>query len=216
MRISLLTIHPQIFSGFLTEGLIGKAIQKNKIQFQVVDLRDYSDAPHHRVDDKPYGGGPGMVLKPEPIVRALRALPSEKSEKRRVILMAAKGRPFSQKKARSLSKFDHLVFICGRYEGIDERVIEHFADEELRIGDYVLMGGEVAAEVVIEACVRLVPGVIGNPDSLIEESFSLQKEREYAQYTRPADFEGIKVPEVLIEGHHKKIQDWRAQRRKVS
>lgn len=212
MRLSVLTIHPQIFSGFVSEGLIAKAVKKNLIAFDVKNIRDFSDAPHHRVDDKSYGGGPGMVLMCEPIVRALKASKLEKRS--RTILLAAKGKKFTQTVARRLSKYDQLIFICGRYEGVDERIAEHYADEEIRVGDYVLMGGEVAAMVMIESIVRLLPGVLGNPLSTIDESFSAGLKSEYGQYTRPRDFEGYKVPETLVNGNHKEIEKWRASQSK--
>jgi len=217
MRFSVLSLHPDLFSGFRSEGLLGKSFQSQKLQLNLFNPREFADLPHKRVDDKPYGGGPGMVMKPEPIVRALRSIKEVPKEKKRVVLLAAKGRKFSQAMARRYSKLDHLVLICGRYEGIDERVAENFVDEEIRIGDYVLMGGEVAAQVVIEAVSRLLPEVIGNPVSLEDESFGAGSEKEYAHFTRPPDFEGYKVPEVLLKGNHKEILKWRsASRRKVS
>ncbi len=209
MRYSILTIHPQFFESFCREGLIGKALSEQKIAVDVVNIRDFSDPPHHRVDEKPYGGGPGMVMKPEPIVRALRDLKARSTVAPHVIVFSAKGKPFTQETAERLATLQHLTFICGRYEGVDERIAEHFADEELRIGDYVLMGGEVAAEVVIEATARLIPGVIGNPQSLATESFGRQLTTEYPQYTRPPVFEGYEVPRVLQEGNHKEISKWR-------
>lgn len=213
MRFSILTIHPQFFTGFLTEGLIGKAIARAKLELSIVDIRDFADAPHFRVDDKPYGGGPGMVLKPEPIVRALQSLKKFPGEKSRVIVFSAKGQAFTQSKAQDYSKIDHLILICGRYEGIDERVAQFYADEEVRVGDYVLMGGEVAAEIVVEATSRLIPGILGNEESTTDESFSGGCEKEYPQYTRPPVFDGHEVPAVLQRGHHKEIQKWRAAKR---
>jgi tRNA (guanine37-N1)-methyltransferase len=212
MRLSILTIHPGYFDGVLREGLIKKAIQKKFLQIQIVDIRQYASNKHKRVDDQPYGGGPGMVLKVEPIVQCLRSISSPK-EKTRVVVLAAKGKKFTQKMSARFSKVDHLILICGRYEGIDERVSRYYADEEIRIGDYVLMGGEAAASVVLEATARHLPGVLGNPDSLIEESFSAGAEREHEQYTRPPSFEGHLVPEVLLNGNHAEIQRWRKQRK---
>lgn len=211
MRISILTIHPNLFQAFLSEGLIGQAISKGLLRAEVVNIRDYSDPPHFRVDDHPYGGGPGMILKPEPIVRALKKL-KQVGERTRTVVLAAKGKKFSQSVAKRYSKLDHLILICGRYEGIDERIIEHYADEEVRIGDYVLMGGEVAAQVIFEATTRLMPGVLGNPESLACESFGAGAQKEYAQYTRPAVFEGHEVPKVLRGGNHKEIMKWRIPR----
>lgn len=213
MKFSVISIHPALFDRFQTEGLLGKAFQSRHLELNLVNPRDFADAPHFRVDDKPYGGGPGMVMKPEPIARALRSL-SLDPKKSRVVLLAAKGKKFTQAVARKWSKLDQLVLICGRYEGIDERITENFVDDEIRIGDYVLMGGEVAAQVVMEAVGRLLPSVIGNPDSLQDESFGKQDEKEYAQYTRPPEFEGHRVPDVLLKGNHKEIEKWRSQSRR--
>jgi tRNA (guanine37-N1)-methyltransferase len=211
MRLSILTIHPGYFDGVLKEGLIKKAIQKKFLQVEIVDIRQYASDKHKRVDDQPYGGGPGMVLKVEPIVQCLRSICSPK-EKAHVVVLAAKGKKFTQKMSVRFSRVDHLILICGRYEGIDERVSQFYADDEIRIGDYVLMGGEAAASVVLEATARHLPGVLGNPDSLIEESFSVGAHREHEQYTRPPSFEGHLVPEVLLKGNHSEIQRWRKQR----
>jgi len=213
MRYSVLTIHPDFFSGFVSEGLISKASSKGLIGIDLINIRDFSDPPHFRVDDKPYGGGAGMILKPEPIVRALESIPLDEAKTRRTIVFSAKGKPFTQRDAERLAKYDNLIFVCGRYEGIDERVIANYADEEIRIGDYILMGGEVAAQVVIEATARLIPGVLGNKVSVQDESFSVGDEKEYPQYTRPADFRGFAVPEALQNGNHREIEKWRAQHR---
>jgi len=212
MRLSILTIHPGYFDGVLGEGLLKKSIQSGKLKVQVMDIRRFALDKHKRVDDQPYGGGPGMVLKIEPIVRCLQSIVF-KEEKTRVVVLAAKGKRFNQRTSQRFSKLDHLILICGRYEGIDERVAQFYADEELRIGDYVLMGGEAAAAVVIEATARHVPGVLGNPQSLVEESFALGREREHEQYTRPEVFEGHRVPEVLLRGNHSEIARWRKQKR---
>ncbi len=213
MRLSILTIHPGYFEGVLREGLIKKSIQSKTIDIQIVDIRQFATDKHKRVDDQPYGGGPGMVLKVEPIVRCLNAI-TVSGEKTRVVVLAAKGKKFTQKMSARFAKVDHLILICGRYEGIDERVSQFYADEEVRIGDYVLMGGEAAASVVLEATARHLPGVLGNPDSLIDESFSVGAEREHEQYTRPPDFEGHLVPEVLLKGNHAEIKRWRKQQRR--
>ncbi len=179
----------------------------------MINIRDFSEPPHKRVDDKPYGGGPGMIMKVEPLVAALRSIEKPKENVRRIVL-SAKGKEFTQKMAKKWAKEEHLVLICGRYEGIDERVLDYYADEEVRIGNYVLMGGEVAAAVVIETVARLVPGVLGNPESLKDESFSSGTEREYIQYTRPPTFEGHEVPEILLKGNHSEIAKWRKQKKK--
>jgi len=208
MRFSLLTIHPESLRGFFKEGILGKAADKEHLELECVNIRDYADPPHFHVDDKPYGGGPGMVLKPEPIIRALEDK-TESTSKKRVIVLSAKGEPFTQKTAERLKHYDHLVLICGRYEGIDERVTEFYADEEIRVGDAVLMGGELAAAMIVESVARLVPGVIGNPESLVNESLSTAFDKEYPQYTRPESFEGKEVPKVLMSGDHKAVQSWR-------
>jgi tRNA (guanine37-N1)-methyltransferase len=209
VKFSLLTIHPEILLPFSEAGLLGKAQKRNLIDIRIHNIRDFADPPHYRVDEKPYGGGPGMVMKVEPITRAVRAISDGPNLKKRIIVLSAKGKKFDQKIAHRFLSYDQLILICGRYEGIDERVYEHFADEEVRVGDYVLMGGEVAAAVIVEAVARLVPGVLGNPISVEQESFSSVMAREYAQYTRPPEFEGHLVPEVLLKGHHSEIEKWR-------
>ncbi|MDB5037834.1 MAG: trmD [Bacteriovoracaceae bacterium] len=211
MKFSLLTIHPSILAGICSDGLLSKAQKKNLLKIDIVNIRDFADAPHFKVDDKPYGGGPGMVLKCEPIARAVEAAKAKNPDsKTRVIVFSAKGKKFNQTSVHRLLKYEHLILICGRYEGIDERIADYYADEEIRIGDYVLMGGEVAAGVVVEAVGRQVPGVLGNPNSLVAESFSQEILKEHAQYTRPPVFDGHEVPEVLLEGNHSLIEKWRA------
>lgn len=215
MQIEILTLFPEIFGGFLSSSLIHKAAQKNLVQFSTKQIRDYALGPHRQVDDVPYGGGAGMVMKPEPLVAAVRdaknRLPGAK-----VILLSASGNPFTQSKAHQYSKESQLILLCGRYEGVDERVCELVVDEEISIGDYVLMGGEVAAMVVIESVTRLIPGVVGNEDSIEHESFTISGEDfpklEAPQYTRPPEFEGLKVPEVLLSGNHAKINAWRKEK----
>lgn len=209
MRFSILTIHPRILRAFAQEGLLKRAQEQNLITLDLIDLRRFADPPHYRVDDRPYGGGAGMILRCEPIVRALRSLKTSERETKKIVVLSAKAKRFTQSTARNYARFDHLILICGRYEGVDERIIEYYADEERRIGDYVLMGGELPAGVVVETVSRLVPGVLGNQNSLEEESFSPGQGREYAQYTRPREFEGCRVPEVLLSGDHQKIQRWR-------
>lgn len=189
---------------------MAKARARGLIDLRFVDLRDFSDPPHFRVDDKPYGGGAGMVLKVEPIIRALRAI-CTKNEATRILVMSAKGRRYTQRTAQRLSRYDHLVLIAGRYEGIDQRVADFYADEEIRIGDYILMGGELAAGIIVESVARLLEKVVGNPESILHESFSDSMKREYAQYTRPPVFEGYEVPEVLRSGDHAKVAEWRRQ-----
>lgn len=203
MKFTILTLFPEIFEGFLKTSLLGKAIKEGKIGVSLVNIRDFSQDKHRKVDDTPYGGGSGMVIKIEPVVRALESIGEGYK-----ILLTPKGYLLTQTKLLELSqKQTHLILICGRYEGIDER-ISFFIDEEISIGDYVLFGGEVASMVVIEGVTRLIPGVIGNITSTQEESFS-EGLLEYPQYTRPPEFRGYKVPEVLLQGDHKSIYKWR-------
>lgn len=210
MQIAVISIHPTLAALVWSEGLLKKAYESKKVSFSAVNPRDFSEPPHNRVDDKPYGGGAGMVLKCEPIVRAIRSVP--KLTNSRVIVLSAKGERFTQRTAECWSKLDQLILIAGRYEGIDERVSDFYADEEVSVGDAVLMGGEVAAGYIIESVVRLIPGVVGNANSLVEESFSSEWDREFEQYTRPPVFEGHAVPEVLLNGNHKEINKWRKER----
>ncbi|MBN8549425.1 MAG: tRNA (guanosine(37)-N1)-methyltransferase TrmD [Deltaproteobacteria bacterium] len=216
MKVEIITIFPELFSGFLSSSLVAKAQEKNLLTISTLNIRDFADAPHYHVDDTPYGGGAGMLMKPEPLCRAIEdsksRLPSAK-----VILLSASGETFTQRKALELSHCSEIILVCGRYEGIDQRVIDLLVDEEISIGDYVLMGGEVPAMVLIEACTRLVSGVVGNEESIETESFRSTDESaqlEAPQYTRPAEFRGHKVPEVLLSGNHKKIAEWRLQESK--
>ena len=222
-QFDIITIFPNLFSGFLGESLLARAQSKKLISIKTHDLRKWTNDKHKTVDDRPYGGGAGMVLKIEPIWRAVQFLKpvnskSQKTnpkQKSRVILLSAKGKTFTQKDARRLTKYDQLIFICGRYEGVDERVAKYIADEEISIGNYVLFGGEVASMVVIEAVSRLIPGVVQKEESIKNESFSDKeaKEKEYPQYTRPEVFviknKKLKVPKILLSGDHKKIDEWR-------
>lgn len=204
----MLTIHPRLLMDFADVGLIQKARDKNLIEVEPVNIRKYSELSHARVDDRPFGGGPGMLMRPEPVVSALESL--SVFGKARRILLSARGKRFDQAAAKRLSSYDQLILVCGRYEGVDERVAQHFVDEELSIGDFVLMGGEVAAMVLIESVARLLPGVIGNESSLVEESFTQNRlSKEYAQYTRPQNFRGLKVPPELLSGNHREIKRWR-------
>lgn len=212
LHIDILTIFPPLFDSFLAEGLIAKAQRKKIIRIRIHDLRTFAHDKHKTVDDRPYGGGAGMLFKIEPIARALASI--RKKTHARVILLTPGGKPFSQRIAASLSKkTNHLILICGRYEGVDAR-IKHFIDDELSIGPYVLNGGEVAAMAVIEAVFRLIPGALGNHDSLIEESHAKRGLVEYPQYTRPENFRGLRVPRVLLEGDHDKIKQWREHHRR--
>jgi tRNA (guanine37-N1)-methyltransferase len=212
LRIDVITIFPGLFEAFRTTGVLGGAIERGVIGLEAHDLRDQTHDRHRTVDDIPYGGGPGMVMKPEPLVAAIEARAGAKGPTRRarVLLMTPQGRRFDRERARELAREEHLVLVCGRYEGVDQRVIELAVDEELSIGDYVLSGGEVAAMVVIEALSRFVPGVLGNPDSTARESFE-DDGLEGPHYTRPVTFRGLEVPEVLRSGDHAKIERWRRE-----
>ena len=199
MRVDVITIFPEAVSPFLDAALLGKAQERGLVDVHVHDLRDHTLDPHRKVDDEPYGGGPGMVMTPEPFFRAVEAIdPDRRSH---VILLSPHGRKLDRSVARELAEREWIVLLCGRYEGVDERVAEDLADEELSIGDYVLAGGEAAALVVVDAVVRLVPGVVGTPESIAQGSFP--------QYTRPAEFRGHEVPDVLRSGDHAAIERWR-------
>ncbi len=211
MQFDIITIFPHIFDSYFKESLIKKALDKKLLKIQIHNLRDYSSDKRKRVDDRPYGGGPGMVLMIEPIFKALKKIKKKDS---RVILFTPRGKLFTQKKASQLKKYKQLVLICGRYEGVDERV-RKLADEELSIGEYDLMGGEIPAMAVIETMARLVPEVIGKKNLLKERLTRGGGFVEYAQYTRPEAFNGWKVPKALLSGDHKKIQEWRDKRKKV-
>ena len=209
MRIDVLTVLPGLFECFLREGIIGRALKSGKVEVNVLNIRDFTTDKHRVVDDVPYGGGPGMVLKPEPIFRAYDELTKE-GPKPFVILTEPWGETFNQEMALELSKKERLLIICGRYEGVDERVKE-IVDREVSIGDYVLTGGELPAMVIMDAVIRLVPGVIGNVESLRADSFMDRGLLGYPNYTRPAEFRGMKVPDVLLSGHHRRIELWRKE-----
>ena len=206
LRFDIVSIFPGMFESPFADSIIQRAWEEGLLDLRVHDLRDYSLNKHRKVDDTPFGGGVGMVMNVEPIARVIAAIKKEVPETR-TILLSPGGRPFDQEKAWELSHLPSLTLICGRYEGVDERVRLHFVDEEISIGDYVLTGGEIPAMVLVEAISRLVPGVLGDPESVVEESFT-DGLLEYPQYTRPRDYQGFKVPEILISGDHKKIRDW--------
>jgi len=211
MRIDVLTIFPSMFGPVLGESIVKRAQAAGKVKIAVHDIRDYTCDKHRKVDDRPYGGGSGMVMTPQPLFSAVESiLKKEKKLKSKpyIVLLSARGRRLTQKDFKSLSRKKHLVLICGHYEGVDERVAQYLADEEISIGDYILTGGELPAMVVIDAAVRLIPGVLGNDDSAKYESFH-ENLLEYPQYTRPAVFKGNKVPAVLLSGDHGKIAEWR-------
>ncbi len=211
MRIDVLTIFPSMFGPILGESIIKRAREAGKVRIDIHNLRDYTKDKHRKVDDRPYGGGSGMVMSPQPIFSGLERIIKKyrtPRSKRRVILLSARGRKLTQSDFQRFAGYKHLVLICGHYEGIDERVARYLADEEVSIGDYVLTGGELPAMVLIDATVRLLPGVLGNKDSIQCESFQ-DGLLEYPQYTRPAVFKGRKVPAVLLSGDHSKIAEWR-------
>jgi tRNA (guanine37-N1)-methyltransferase len=207
LRIDLLTLFPEMFTGPVDVSIIQRARKSGLLDLRVHNLRDYTHDNYKTVDDRPFGGGPGMVLKPEPIFEAVEALSDEAT---RVILMSPAGRPFDQTAARELAGHTRLLFICAAYEGVDERVRQELADDELSIGDYVLTNGSLAAMVVIDAVTRLLPGALGDEQSALDESFS-QGLLEYPHYTRPAEYRGWKVPPVLLSGNHAEIEKWRRE-----
>ncbi len=207
MRFDILTLFPDFFTSPLKQSILGRAVSKGLLTVNTVNIRDFAADKHRTTDDCPYGGGHGMVMKVEPVVSALESVISGKEPRPRIILVTPQGRPFNHRVARELSAFPGLVIICGRYEGVDER-IRNLADIELSVGDYVLTGGEIAALVIIDSVVRLKPGVLGGSDSAANDSFS-DGLLEYPQYTRPEDFRGLKVPEELLSGNHGEIEKWR-------
>ena len=207
LRIDLITIFPDMPRGFLEESILKRAVAKQAVRFNLVNLRDFTEDRHQTVDDRPFGGGPGMVMLAEPIFKAVESLRTPVS---RVILMTPQGQRFNQKLARDLSLAEHLIFICGHYEGIDERVSEALATDEISIGDYILTNGTLAATVVIDAVTRLLPGVLGGEGATDEESFC-GGTLEYPQYTRPEIFRGMRVPEILLSGDHAAIRHWREE-----
>src|SRR3989344_4811216 len=205
MKIDILTLFPEMFSGPFTWSIVKRAKEKKIVDIKIFDIRDWATDRYKSVDDKPYGGGAGMVMRVDIIDKAIESLRVEEfKSKSKIVLLDAGGERYTQKKAGELAKNKHLVIICGHYEGVDYRVHEHIADEVISVGDYVLSGGEIPAMVVVDSVVRLLPGVLGNPESLVEESFTNPGggQREYPQYTRPEEYRGWKVPEVLLGGNH--------------
>jgi tRNA (guanine37-N1)-methyltransferase len=214
MVFHVLTIFPEFFRGPFEHGVVARAAAAGKIRIEVHNLRDWTSDRHKSVDDRPFGGGEGMLLKPGPIFQAAESILPERAPESRIVLLSPQGKLFDQAAARRLSGLSEVLLICGRYEGVDERVAEHLADEELSIGDYVLSGGELAAAVVIDSVGRLLEGVLGNRDSAVKESFSGPETPgilDCPQYTRPAEFRGWKVPEVLVGGNHEEIRRWRLE-----
>lgn len=209
MKIDIVTIFPEMFAGPFGESIVKRAIDQKQVEIKIHDLREWTEDKHRSVDAPPYGGGAGMVMRVDVIDRAVSSLRSKESK---VILLDTKGKIYSQNEAVRMSKEKHLILIAGHYEGIDHRVHEEIADEVYSIGEYVLTGGELPVMVVVDSIVRLIPGVLGNPESLSEESYSEPGKREYPQYTRPSEYKGWKVPEVLLEGNHAEIEKWRREK----
>ena len=211
MKIDILTLFPEMCEGFLGDSIIGRARKENKVQIACHNIRDYTLDKHNRVDDAPYGGGMGMIMSAQPINDCIKAVIGDDAQKPRVIYLSPKGKTFDQKKAIELSKLDRIVLLCGHYEGVDERVLEKCVDEEISLGDFVLTGGEIAAVAVADAVCRLLPGVLSDVRCFEDESH-FNGLLEYPQYTRPAEWEGMQVPEVLISGHHLNIEKWRREK----
>ena len=208
MKIDFLTLFPEMFEGVLGSSILQKAQDKDAVRFRVVNFRAFSDNKHQTVDDYPYGGGAGMVLKPQPVFDAVEKLRAEAEGSPKIILVCPQGERYTQQKAEELAQEEHLMFICGHYEGYDERIREHLSTDEISIGDFVLTGGELPAMMIADSVVRLLPGVLGKEESHLEDSFSTGL-LEHPHYTRPADYKGLKVPDVLTSGNHAKIKKWR-------
>lgn len=213
MRVDILTIFPQMFRGPLDFSILKRAQEQGLIEIHVHDLRTFATDKHHMVDDRPFGGGAGMVFKPEPIFQAVETLLQDRppDESRAIILLSPQGRVFTQQEAQRLAQMNHLLLICGRYEGVDERVVEHLITDEISIGDYILTGGEIPAMVILDAVTRLLPGALGHQESAVHDSFT-EGILDYPHYTRPAEFRGMKVPDVLLSGNHAQIERWRRRR----
>jgi tRNA (guanine37-N1)-methyltransferase len=208
VRFDIVTIFPRMVEAALAEGILAKAMQRDVLTVRARDLREFTGDRHRTVDDVPYGGGPGMVLKPEPVFKAVDAIRQEVGEPQAIVLVSPHGKIFNQTEAARLSALEHVVILCGRYEGIDDRVRVNLATEELSVGDYVVSGGELPALVIVDAVARLIPGVVGDEDSVAGDSFS-RGLLDYPHYTRPAEFREWKVPDVLVSGHHGEIRKWR-------
>lgn len=219
MKISILTLFPAVFQPTLSTSILGRAAKKGLVVYNIIDIRDFGLGKHRTVDDKPYGGGAGMILRADVLTKAWQSMrPSTTNQKPYTILMSAAGKPFKQDKASELSKLQHLNLVCGHYEGVDQRFVDHYVDEEISIGDFVVSGGEIPALAVIDAVVRLIPKVLEKPQAIEEESFSTfhlpsstVQLLEYPQYTRPEIFENLAVPKVLLSGDHRQILKWRQQ-----
>jgi tRNA (guanine37-N1)-methyltransferase len=210
IRFDVLTLFPEMFHGFLSHSIMGKAKEKGLIEANLINFRQFSDSKHNTVDDTPYGGGGGMVLRPQPIFDAVDHLLENVAEKPPIIMMTPQGEPFSQEKAEELSIYPHLVLLCGHYEGFDERIRQHLVTHEISMGDYVLTGGELPAMIIMDSVSRLLPDVLGNPMSHVDDSFSTGL-LEYPHYTKPSEYRGLKVPDILLSGHHANIDKWRRE-----
>ena len=208
MKISVITLFPDMISSFIKESIIKRAVDKGLVEIELINLRDFAKDKYKSVDDKPYGGGAGMILRVDVLKDAISFAVKNKEGKTKIVLTSAKGKTYSQKKANDYSKLDHLVIIAGHYEGTDERIL-NYIDEEISIGDFILTGGEIAASSIIDSVVRLIPEVLKKEEATKEESFSKEFPLEYPQYTKPAEFDGNKVPEILLSGDHEKIKEWR-------
>ncbi len=213
-RIDVLTLFPAIFDGFLGQSIVRRAIAKGLVAIERWDIRDWAEGKHKQVDDRPFGGGPGMILMAPPVVAAVEAVRAQADPPGRLIMLSPQGRRLDQPRVEELAREPRLTLICGRYEGFDERVIEILQPELLSVGDYVLSGGEVAAMVVMDAVIRLIPGVLGDSQSAIDESFGPDGGLEYPQYTRPRTFRSLSVPEILLSGDHAAIAEWRRRNRR--
>lgn len=210
MHIDILTLFPEMITGALQNSILKRASEQEHFSYNLINFRDFSDNKHQKVDDYPYGGGAGMILTPQPIFDAVEYAKNQLDTKPRVVLMCPQGETYSQRKAEELAKEDHLIIICGHYEGYDERIRQHLVTDEISIGDYVLTSGEIGALVVVDSVVRLLPSVLGNTESAKHDSFTTGL-LEHPHFTRPADFRGMKVPDVLLQGHHAKIEEWRTK-----
>lgn len=222
MKFSIISLFPEVFEPILNSSILKRGQKKGLVEFELVNLRDFGEGKHKVVDDRPYGGGVGMVFRADILTKAVKEVTGDSGQitdqklkpvtcNLKTILTSASGIPYKQKKAQELSKLDHIIIICGHYEGVDQRFIDKYVDEEISIGDYVLTGGEIPAMVIVDSITRLIPGVLEKPEATINESFS-EGLLEYPQYTRPEEFEGEKVPEVLLCGNHAKIANWRSQK----
>ena len=213
MKINIITLFPEVFNPILNTSILKRAQKKGKVSFKLINLRDFGEGKHKVVDDRPYGGGAGMVLKPDILAKALtQIIKISRSKKNDVtLLMSASGKPYKQSRAKQLSKLDHIIIICGHYEGVDQRFIDKYVDEEISIGDYILTGGEIPAMAIVDSIVRLLPGVLEKPEATVNESFS-DGLLEYPQYTRPEIFEGKKIPKILLSGNHAEISKWHKQK----